>query len=173
MNLFSISKPRFHVLAGTSSEADQYLAKLRFEGGAKIVVRLLRGKNMEGMEGFYNELAAALQLPLYFGKNWDALDECLADLEWLPSDAYLLFFADAPSVLKAASEKDRDIFFQLLFRICNEWAERTSLGGGLERKPKPFHVVFHAGVVEADQFSHRVEAAIGESVSRITAPEGR
>lgn len=131
MNLFSISKPRFHVLAGTSSEADQYLAKLRFEGGAKIVVRLLRGKNMEGMEGFYNELAAALQLPLYFGKNWDALDECLADLEWLPSDAYLLFFADAPSVLKAASEKDRDIFFQLLFRICNEWAERTSLGADL------------------------------------------
>lgn len=171
MNPFSNSLPRFHLLTGTNSDADQYLAKLRFEGGDRTAIRLLRGANMERREGFYNELGAALQLPLYFGKNWDALDECLADLEWLPADAYLLFFADAPSVLKSAGQKDRDIFFQLLVRTCNEWADGSSLGGGLERKPKPFHVVFHTGVAEAGQFLQEVEAAIGEPVSTISIPE--
>jgi hypothetical protein len=173
MNLYSNSKPRFHVLTGTSTDADQYLAKLRFEAGPKIAIRLLRGRNMESMEGLYNELAAALQFPLYFGRNWGALDECLADLEWLPADAYLLFFADAPSVLKLTGDEDGDAFFRLLFRICNDWADRSYLGGGLERKARPFHVVLHAGVAEAGQFLHRVEAAIGDPVSKIAGSEER
>ena len=80
MNPYSTDKPCFHVLAGEIKDVDQYVAKLRFEGGARIAVRVLRGRNMRSTEGFYNELAAALQFPLYFGKNWDALDECLADL---------------------------------------------------------------------------------------------
>ena len=133
--------------------------KAAFSSRGRIAIRLLRGANMEKRDGFYNELGAALQLPLYFGKNWDALDECLADLEWLPADAYLLFFADAPLVLKAAGEKDRDIFFQLLVRTCNEWINGSSLGDRLQRKPKPFHVVLHTGVVEAGQILQEVEAA--------------
>jgi RNAse (barnase) inhibitor barstar len=32
-------------------------------------------------EGFYDEVAAALDLPEYFGRNLDALWDCLTDLE--------------------------------------------------------------------------------------------
>jgi RNAse (barnase) inhibitor barstar len=169
MEAYSIDKPRFHLLAGEIADVDQYVAKLRFETGARIAIRVLRGKEMKDMDGFYDELAAALQFPLYFGRNWNALDESLVDLEWLPSNAYLLVFADSPSVLKGAEEGDADAFWKLLSRSSDEWASGASLGGGLERKPTPFHVVLHAEVAEADHFLHRVEAAIGETVSRLAA----
>jgi RNAse (barnase) inhibitor barstar len=171
MNPYSTDKPLFHVLAGASADVDQYVAKLRFEAGPRVAIRVLRGAKMESMAGFYDELAAALQFPLYFGRNWAALDECLADLEWLPSDAYLLVFADAPSVLKSAGEGDAEAFFKLLSRIGSEWAEGSSLGVGFERKPTPFHVVLNVGVAEVDHFLHSVEVATGGPVSKIAAPE--
>src|SRR4051794_34142310 len=35
-------------------------------------------------------LAESLQFPDYFGANWDALDECLRDLSWLPVRAVVI-----------------------------------------------------------------------------------
>jgi hypothetical protein len=34
--------------------------------------------------GFMDRCAVALRLPDYFGRNWDALDECLGDPSWWP-----------------------------------------------------------------------------------------
>ncbi|MFD0632577.1 barstar family protein [Catenulispora yoronensis] len=33
---------------------------------------------------FLNECERAYRFPAYFGHNWDALADCLADLQWLP-----------------------------------------------------------------------------------------
>lgn len=64
-------------------------------------------------------LSLALQFPNYFGENWDALDECIRDLSWLPSGNVILTHPDLPlpddraslstylSVLKDAIEKWR------------------------------------------------------------------
>lgn len=46
------------------------------------------------------ELLAALQqvleLPDYFGANWDALEECLRDLSWLSAHRVVLLHGDIP-----------------------------------------------------------------------------
>jgi len=34
--------------------------------------------------------AAALDFPAYFGRNWDALHDCLTDLSWRPARGYVL-----------------------------------------------------------------------------------
>lgn len=150
MDLFSIGKPHFHYFAGEIANVDRYVTRLRFVTGVNMAIRMLRGQNMETMDGFYDELAAALQFPLYFGRNWNALRECLVDLEWLPSNAYLLVFPDSPSVLKRAGEGDAAAFWRLLSRTSD---------------------VLHAEAADADQFLHRVETAISEPVSRFTVPE--
>lgn len=54
------------------------------------VVRVIRGHKCTSYEALHNEIAAALQFPDYYGENWDALDECLGDLDWLPGDWYFL-----------------------------------------------------------------------------------
>ncbi len=33
-------------------------------------------------------IAAAMKFPAWFGHNWDALADCLADLSWLPAGGY-------------------------------------------------------------------------------------
>lgn len=46
-------------------------------------VRLVRGRRMRTRAALLDEMAAALQFPATFGGNWDALADCLADLQWL------------------------------------------------------------------------------------------
>src|SRR5438045_1068505 len=65
-----------------------------------ITVRMLRGERMRQQSRLFSEFAAALQFPYYFGENWNAFDECITDLEWLPGEAYVLIVTNADQVLR-------------------------------------------------------------------------
>lgn len=43
-----------------------------------------------GKDDALARMATALRFPEWFGHNWDALADCLADLSWLPAPGYLL-----------------------------------------------------------------------------------
>jgi RNAse (barnase) inhibitor barstar len=46
-------------------------------------VAILDGKTIATMADFYTQIAKQLHLPSYFGKNLDALFDCLCDFSWL------------------------------------------------------------------------------------------
>ena len=52
----------------------------------------LEGKKIEKKEQFLNHAAAAMQFPSHFGNNWDALYDCLTDLDWVDADGYVIYF---------------------------------------------------------------------------------
>ena len=44
-------------------------------------------------KSFLEKIAHALHFPTWFGGNWDALNDCLTDLDWLSTSAgYVLIF---------------------------------------------------------------------------------
>jgi RNAse (barnase) inhibitor barstar len=73
-------------------------------------------------EGLFERLATALEFPNWFGRNWDALADCLGDLSWLEAKGYVILlersdgfrtshsadFATALQVFEAAAEVWRD-----------------------------------------------------------------
>jgi hypothetical protein len=111
-----------------------------FAGGAPefttAVVRIVRGKRCTTKDRLFQEWAAALQFPSYFGENWDAFEECLSDLEWLPAGGMVLFITRADRLLDQAPESELDTLADILLAAAKDWKTAHPLS--------PFHLVFHA-----------------------------
>ncbi|MBP7961229.1 MAG: barstar family protein [Caldilineaceae bacterium] len=52
----------------------------------------LDGGNIRDKGEFLHGMDQAFRFPSYFGYNWDALEECLLDLSWLPAPGYVLLY---------------------------------------------------------------------------------
>jgi len=111
-----------------------------------IAVRFLRGKNMRNSEGLYNEFAAAMQFPYYFGYNGPAFDECMTDLEWLEATGYIIAIIESQEVLANEQDGELDLFLDSLRRICQHWSKPVTDGQPWDRPAKPFHVLFGCSI---------------------------
>jgi RNAse (barnase) inhibitor barstar len=96
-----------------------------------IDVKHIEGSRCATKGGLLSEFARALEFPPYFGRNWDAFEECLTDLSWMPAAGYLIVIANAEQVLRD-NEEDYATFIESLQAVGQEW-------GGM--RTVPFHVV--------------------------------
>jgi RNAse (barnase) inhibitor barstar len=71
-------------------------------------------------------IATALAFPSWFGANWDALEDCLADLSWREAGGYVLLFE------QAQAGDDFGVLADVLRSAAEYWAGRG----------KPFFAVF-------------------------------
>lgn len=117
-------------------------------------LRTIQGKKCRTPSGLFNEFALALAFPDYFGHNWDALEECLADLEWLPAKGYILLISDTQAVLPEAEED-----YDTLLEILDDAGEAWSKGHTAEGRSAPFHVVF---IIEEQDKSKRTHWELEE-----------
>jgi len=60
-----------------------------------IAVVTIDGSRIRDKDTFLDEFARELKFPDYFGKNWDAFEECLQDLAWLQAGGLLLIYRDS------------------------------------------------------------------------------
>ncbi|HSB45017.1 MAG TPA: barstar family protein [Nitrospira sp.] len=116
-----------------------------------FVSKVLRGSKCRTSAGLFAEFARALDFPDYFGHNWDALEECLADLEWLPAKGYVLILTDAEQVLQ-----DDEADYATLLEVLSDAGEAWGSGqaGMGSRRATPFHVVFAVGEREKSKRGH-------------------
>ena len=98
-----------------------------------FLIKVIRGKKCRTATGLFAELAEVLEFPEYFGHNWDALEECLADLEWLPAKGYVLVFTDSELILPD-DEEDFATFLEVLNDAGETWA-----GGKASARARSFH----------------------------------
>ena len=101
--LLKLERPWLHRLVATESQLCDLNLQLVQITKPRVVSRVVRGHKCRSTQALFDEFAAALQFPYYFGENWNAFDECLADLEWLPGEAYVVLLANAAVVAHVVS----------------------------------------------------------------------
>ncbi len=107
---------------------------------------------MRSLDDLFDEFAAALQFPYYFGENWPALDECLGDLEWIePHSGLILLVYEADQVL-TESTNDLPSLVRTIERAHSVYSQPVNDGEWWDRPALPFHVVLQLPVAELDRW---------------------
>lgn len=68
-------------------------------------------------------IATAMGFPEWFGHNWDALLDCLADLGWRPADGYVVILEHCDGI-HGRAEADFVAALQVIEEAANEWREQ-------------------------------------------------
>jgi RNAse (barnase) inhibitor barstar len=80
------------------------------------------GKNIARKEQLLNHFSTALRFPDHFGDNWDALEECLTDLEWVDGDGYVIHYDHIDGLL--AEHPDQfETLVEILRDAVASWKE--------------------------------------------------
>jgi Barstar (barnase inhibitor) len=117
----------------------------------EFALKIIHGAKCQSTSGLLTECARALDFPDYFGHNWDALEECLTDLEWLPAKGYILLITDAGCVLPDDAE-EYETFLEILRDAGEAWG--TGQAGMGTRRATPFHVLFAVSDREKAKRAH-------------------
>ncbi len=80
------------------------------------------GKNIARKEQLLNHFSTALRFPDHFGNNWDALEECLTDLEWVDGDGYVIHY-DHIDALLAEHPDQFETLVEILRDAVASWKE--------------------------------------------------
>lgn len=113
-------------------------------------VRIVRGRHCPTKVDLFHEWAAALQFPSYFGENWDAFEECIADREWMAGDAHVVALTATDHAL-SQEKKERMTFLHILRAVAEE-SERP-----------PLRIVFHCDL-KAERATRTLLARAGIDV---------
>lgn len=68
-------------------------------------------------------LSSALFFPDYFGRNWDAFDECICDLSWLSPGDVVLVHRDLPL---ANNQAALSLYLSILCDAIRNWDTKGS-----------------------------------------------
>ena len=100
----------------------------------------LDGSTIHDKAGFLAAAKRAFDMPAYAGKNWDALEEAINDLSWVPAAGYAVVYDDAGNL------DDHDpAAFATAVDILNTAAQNWQQEG------KPFYALLRgAGKTGAD-----------------------
>jgi RNAse (barnase) inhibitor barstar len=153
-SLFRAAPPYLHLWIAPLPEAYEFAWSIQQAPGRQAVVRIIRGAKSRSAADFFNECGAALQFPDYFGENFNALFDCLTDLEWLPGDAYLIVATEGDRILEREAEQ-LGALLEVLQNAAAEWAKAQDSQG----VPRPFHIVFQC----ASDRASLLQARVGET----------
>jgi len=85
------------------------------EAGPEVFRAAIRG-GIAGPEALFEEYDRHFNFP-YFGFNWDALDECLKDLQWISQPQVIISHHTLPEL----SAKDFRIYLEVLSSAIESW----------------------------------------------------
>jgi hypothetical protein len=101
---------------------------LQAAGDARLDVARIDLGGAADKDALLARLAEALGFPAWFGGNWDALEDCLADLSWRPGEGHVLLLERHGEL----SLDDLGVLIDILSASAEYWRGRG----------RPFFAVF-------------------------------
>jgi RNAse (barnase) inhibitor barstar len=131
------------VSSGQSSVVEERLRAVTV-GIDRAFFTMLEGKNCASLDAFYGEISSALMFPSYFGKNFQALLDCLADLSWIEPapHAFVTLVRQAEFFLCDEAESELEVVLKNMNLAAKEWSEPIKRGEWWDRDAVAFHIVF-------------------------------
>ncbi len=100
-------------------------------------VFVLDGEQITDKASLFQVAFEAMRLPRYFGRNWDAFEEMIRDLDWAPATGYVILF---PHAAKFVRSRDWDTARSIFQNAVAYWKEQDKpmyvLVGGAQDLPK-------------------------------------
>ena len=87
----------------------------------KTKLLTMHGSNFPKAHDVFCFFYEKLSFPPYFGFNWNALDECLQDLEWIDCDNIVIFMINSETLLYKEPLEERNILFECLYGASEYW----------------------------------------------------
>lgn len=115
-------------VAGSATEV---AAEARLRGATVGIVATL-----DERRALLTAIGRELRFPAYYGRNLDALEECLTDLSWLPAGEVVLIW-DGADALRQTDPRGHRVLLEVLAAAM----ESTEAG------PRPLKVVLTDGSV--------------------------
>ena len=109
---------------------------------------------------FFSWISKAMDFPGYFGRNWDALNDCLGDIDWLSKyEGWALLFLNAEQLLCKEKPDEFKTLVEILDGNGKEWSVSRCYDRIQIVDPKPFHFIFHIDPANEDSFMNRLSQA--------------
>lgn len=86
----------------------------------------LDGRGIRDKHAFLDLCEREFTLPSYFGHNWDALEDCLTDLAWVPAITGYLVVYEGWRDLRDADPVTYDTVTEILDAAIAYWRDTTT-----------------------------------------------
>lgn len=161
----SLDAPGCYLVPTAAGSTSAIIERVR-EADPRVSVTVIDGDCCRSNALLFAEFASKLRFPRYFGHNWDALTDCLNDLDWLPGSGYLIMIEQAELVL-AGEDGEFAQFTTILCDAAARWATPDEANPWQDPRPLPFRVVFEVDPlhIEAMRSRFRVAGAVVEECS--------
>lgn len=110
----------FTLVAGAG---DDWVSRLLLRSGMTSVA-VLDALDLTGEYEIFKAFNEAFRFPVYFGWNWNALYDCLADLSWMPAERYIVVIKNA-ELLDISADAHR-LLFKALQRAARSVSSPTA-----------------------------------------------
>jgi len=84
------------------------------------------GEQTRTKETFLKKAGEVFGFPDYYGRNWDAFEECIKDFEWYPAECYLILY-DHFEVFAAYSPEDFRVALTIFKSAIKYWEEKNRI----------------------------------------------
>ena len=119
-----------------SQTASMELASEKALGGGEVppgdAITIHLDTSLRTRADLFERFARSLEFPSYFGQNWDAFEECLRDLSWLPADRRIRV-VDAGGWLDDEPAESRAALVEILNAAATHWQAAANVLDGHAR----------------------------------------